>query len=752
MCKARRMLQVGVLSICLVAVYIFASWNLCEDIQIEEEPIALVDSLGTLIQETEADVNVIPDKYNTGASGNLIKAKLGQKIEDIQFVSGSGGTINAINFKYHNSNICEEVYISNYDFSDYPLALYDACGLKNKVHITFENCMFKSVSTPKTNSDVFLEFKNCTFNSFYGSNASFERCLFGNSCYDGMVAFQNVSVRDSFFCNLFSYESANTGTHSDGIQIYGSNDAEAKDIAFVNCRFEIPPVETNYGNSYVNSCIMLALEYNNASNVNFKNCIANGGGYTIYAGSVNGYSMENIEFCNIQIGAAKRYETFYYNLSNSVKIDDVGLINKLYIGSVWKQNGETHCSVSNDTSRDRELTIYADGNIYTYVIPACPSGKNPYMKYEQYPFDVDISVPQDCSYLVCFDTTSNSTCEQIRYCNWTDKNVYMDDEIAKMLHTDVEDSILLSGKCGEKVYYELQNSGRLVVKGEGAMYNYSSGNAAPWNKYSDTIQEIVIEGNVTSIGRQAFITCDGVEKVTIGQAIQTIEGNAFMGCSCLVEINLPESVMEIGDYAFAGTTLRKVIYSGTEEMWDDVSIGMYNDMLIEHIYFSPNEIVFQESAGNSYTKTNKTIVLEGRCGEDVYYELTSDGTLTLKGTGGTYNYNSGNRAPWFGKRADIKQVIIEEGITELGAQLISFCEKVEMVKLPTTLVVIGGNVFIGCGQLEYIELPNNIRKIGEYAFWGTGLNKCVFLGSESVWKNIQILGKNNKLIQAVVFN
>ena len=28
--------------------------------------------------------------------------------------------------------------------------------------------------------------------------------------------------------------------------------------------------------------------------------------------------------------------------------------------------------------------------------------------------------------------------------------------------------------------------------------------------------------------------------------------------------------------------------------------------------------------------------------------------------------------------------------------------------------------------------PNNIRKIGEYAFWGTGLNKCVFLGSESV--------------------
>ena len=86
MCKARRMLQVVVLSICLVAVYIFASWNLCEDIQIEEEPIALVDSLGTLIQETEADVNVIPDKYNTGASGNLIKAKLGQKIEDIQFV------------------------------------------------------------------------------------------------------------------------------------------------------------------------------------------------------------------------------------------------------------------------------------------------------------------------------------------------------------------------------------------------------------------------------------------------------------------------------------------------------------------------------------------------------------------------------------------------------------------------------------------------------------------------------------------
>ena len=76
--------------------------------------------------------------------------------------------------------------------------------------------------------------------------------------------------------------------------------------------------------------------------------------------------------------------------------------------------------------------------------------------------------------------------------------------------------------------------------------------------YSDRLGSITLPDGVTSIGRYAFYNCDGLESITI-----------------------PASIANIGDLAFSSCrNLSTVRYTGTEEEWANVTIGGYNDDLL----------------------------------------------------------------------------------------------------------------------------------------------------------------------------
>ena len=335
MCKARRMLQVVVLSICLVAVYLFASWNLCGDIQIEEEPIALADSLGTLIQETEADLRIIPDKYNTGAKGVLSKAGLGENIAGIQFVAGNNGTVNVLDFPLRNPEVSGVVVFENIDFSDYPLWAYRETSIVNPTKVVFNNCKFSQIATGKADAQISYEFNDCTITSFKGSNATFNRCSFGKSYSDGIVPFRNVIVKDCFISDMASTDEAGKGLHTDGTQIYGYTDIDAENIHYDNCRFEVPAIQTGSTYASINACIMLQMEYSDARNMSFTNCIVNGGSYSVYANDKHkGHTFTNVSFENIKSGSAKMYGTIYPFISEGISIKNISNTQNLYVGSV----------------------------------------------------------------------------------------------------------------------------------------------------------------------------------------------------------------------------------------------------------------------------------------------------------------------------------------------------------------------------------------------------------------------------------
>ena len=107
-------------------------------------------------------------------------------------------------------------------------------------------------------------------------------------------------------------------------------------------------------------------------------------------------------------------------------------------------------------------------------------------------------------------------------------------------------------KCGDNVTWTLDN-GTLTISGTGAMYNYDleeDYNPAPWNDQSSSIESIVIEDGVTSIGKFAFDGCTSLAGIEIPSSVTSIGNWAFSHCSSLPGIAIPSSVTSIGVGAF----------------------------------------------------------------------------------------------------------------------------------------------------------------------------------------------------------
>ena len=66
-------------------------------------------------------------------------------------------------------------------------------------------------------------------------------------------------------------------------------------------------------------------------------------------------------------------------------------------------------------------------------------------------------------------------------------------------------AVFVSGTCGKKVKWSLDEDGTLTVSGTGNMYNYDlSNNRVPWKDYKNDINAVVIKSGVTSISDYAF--------------------------------------------------------------------------------------------------------------------------------------------------------------------------------------------------------------------------------------------------------
>ena len=107
-------------------------------------------------------------------------------------------------------------------------------------------------------------------------------------------------------------------------------------------------------------------------------------------------------------------------------------------------------------------------------------------------------------------------------------------------------------------------------------------------------------------------------------------------------------------------------------------------------------------------------IFSGGCGEFIMWSLSvGTGLLKISGTGDMYDGR-----PWVDEVGFkyIKSVVIDEGVTSIGAQAFSNCQNLTSVQLPSTLEAIGDDAFNYCIALPEIEIPDSVTSIGDGVF------------------------------------
>ena len=301
--------------------------------------------------------------------------------------------------------------------------------------------------------------------------------------------------------------------------------------------------------------------------------------------------------------------------------------------------------------------------------------------------------------------------------------------------TPPSETIVASGACGDNLTWKLDDKGTLTISGKGAMTEWVYSDSAPWKTYSNTINKVVIQPGVTSIGGYAFSECKNLTSITIPEGVTSIGigafwkcfdltsitipegvtrigGSAFEGCSSLTNITIPKSVTSIGGYAFSECkNLTSItIPEGVTSIEDGVFSGCgLRSITIPKGVTSIGRYAFQECS----SLTSITIP-EG---------VTSIGIGAFSGCLDLMSITIPEGVTRIGSRAfegcsSLTNITIPEGVTSIEDWAFSGCSSLMSITIPEGVTIIGAEAFRGCSSLKSITIPEGVTSIGAGAFRG----------------------------------
>ena len=97
--------------------------------------------------------------------------------------------------------------------------------------------------------------------------------------------------------------------------------------------------------------------------------------------------------------------------------------------------------------------------------------------------------------------------------------------------------------------------------------------------------------------------------------------------------------------------------------------------------------------------------------EPLVWRLGRDGVLVISGLGKVPDFSCGRNPapPWEDKKELIRELVIREGVDEIGIRAFAGCKNLKKISLPETLCRIDAYAFADCTLLDQVLIPEGVR-------------------------------------------
>ena len=246
-----------------------------------------------------------------------------------------------------------------------------------------------------------------------------------------------------------------------------------------------------------------------------------------------------------------------------------------------------------------------------------------------------------------------------------------------------------------------------------------------------SLEKINIPSSVHIIEAGAFYNCEKLDNVVVPVGISKIEYGLFYNCANLKNLILPDNISEIKQYAFE--ECNEIIIHSVRDGKLESLLKNYTAASIKFEPFTDSELAEYEKAVSVLKKEHDLLIWD--------FEELDDGTVKITNLKekasivkipeflgdkkvsaiGDFAFNY---APYSADVTDeeneiregIKQVIIPEGITEIGEGAF-MGSNIKSIVIPKGVTTIPLRAFDDCYELETVELPEGLEVIDDAAFY-----------------------------------
>lgn len=267
-----------------------------------------------------------------------------------------------------------------------------------------------------------------------------------------------------------------------------------------------------------------------------------------------------------------------------------------------------------------------------------------------------------------------------------------------------------TGPANNEIWYTTSNDSVLNLK----KTNVFGANPVS-NTYENGKGVITFDGDVTSVGTEAFYMCGSLSSITIPNSVTSIGNYAFNYCSALTSITIPNNVTRIGKEAFSSCISLKSVTLNAKNCADFSS----SDSPFKKAYSQITSFTFGEGVEHipayiCYDMSKLTNI-------NIPDSVTGIGNSAFSGCSGLTSITIGNsvtsiRNYAFKNCSGLTSITLPNGVTSFGAETFSGCSKLTSVNIPDSVTNMGFSTFSGCSKLTSIAIPNGVTIIGRSTF------------------------------------